>query len=182
LVGAFVVGAQAEESVAVLGGNPAQACSVAASAATASAVPSRSGIAACDAALKALSLSRAETAAIYLDRGVLHFGAGDYAAALADNDAALRLDGALAEAFANRGATLAALHRTAEAIGDLDRALALAPSHPAVLHFNRGLAREDLGDVKGAWLDYREAARLAPDWARPKAELARFTVVGKPLV
>jgi hypothetical protein len=41
------------------------------------------------------------------------------------------------------------------------------------------MAREDAGDLVGAYLDYRQASQLDPAWDRPKKELARFTVVQK---
>jgi tetratricopeptide (TPR) repeat protein len=168
--------ARAEESVSVLGTNPAATCATAAAEAVGQGVPAKSALAACDEAIRQAPLTRGERAATYLNRGVLHLAAGDYPAAIADDDAALRLQGDLAEAFINRGAAFSAQRRFGDAVGDFTRALAMAPRQPAQIYYNRALAREDLGDVKGAYLDYLQASRLAPGWDRPKAELARFTV------
>jgi len=43
-------------------------------------------------------------------------------------------------------------------------------------YFNRALAREAAGDVKGAYLDYVKALQLKPEWAPAVKELARFEV------
>jgi|HubBroStandDraft_1064217.scaffolds.fasta_scaffold00269_11 tetratricopeptide (TPR) repeat protein len=169
-------GAGAQESVSVLGNHPATICSEQAAGAIRTGTAPTGGIDACDDAIKHAALTAGELAATYVNRGVLDLTAGNYAAAIADNDSALRIRGDLAEAFANRGAALAAEKRPAQAIGDFDRALAANPAHPAQIHFNRALAREDLGDLKGAYLDYLKAAELDPSWNLPKQELARFTV------
>jgi hypothetical protein len=44
------------------------------------------------------------------------------------------------------------------------------------------MAREDMGDRNGAYADYAEASRLAPQWDLPKQQMTRFTIVrGKPM-
>jgi tetratricopeptide (TPR) repeat protein len=116
-------------------------------------------------------------AAALTNRGVLHLARAEYAATIADSSAALQVDGRIAEALVNRGVALMLQGRLNDAVADLSKGLELAPSHAERAYFNRAMAREDMGNVKGAYLDYREAARLDPSWDRPKKELARFTVV-----
>jgi tetratricopeptide (TPR) repeat protein len=178
-VGALAVltSAQAQQSMSVLGGtSSATNCADQAAIATRGGNASSRGIDTCDDAIRHLALAQGELAATYVNRGVLHLTLGNYAAAIADDDAALRIQGDLADAFVNRGAALHAEKRFADAVGDFDRAIALTPRHAEQVYYNRGLAREDLGDLKGAYLDYLKASQLDPSWNLPKTELARFTV------
>ena len=178
VAGALAAGnaARAEGSMSVLGTNAAGTCSEAAASVARGGHPSTQGVEACDEAVKHVALSSTELAATYVNRGVLHLALSNYAAAVADDDAALQLEANLPDAVVNRGAALAGEKRFADAIKDFDRALTLSPRFPQRVYYNRGLAREDLGDLKGAYLDYLKASQLDPSWDRPKAELARFTV------
>jgi tetratricopeptide (TPR) repeat protein len=166
----------AEESVSVLGSTALQICAGAAAAASHGGVVGSTGLTPCTAAIAQESLTRNDLAAAYLNRGVLYLARSDYTHAIADDDAALRIRGDLAEAYANRGAASAGLRRYSDAAADFTQALALSPEKPETIYFDRALAREDLGDLKGAYLDYRKAAELAPGWELPKQQLARFTV------
>ncbi len=172
----FASTAFAEESVSVLGATAMQICADSAAAASHGAVAGSTGLTQCTAALDQESLTRHDRAATYLNRGVLYLARSDYMHAIADDDAALRIEGNLAEAYANRGAASAALRHYSDAAADFTQALALSPAKPETIYFDRALAREDLGDLKGAYLDYRKAAELAPAWDLPKQQLARFTV------
>ena len=57
-----------------------------------------------------------------------------------------------------------------------DRALELGTDEPEVAFFGRGLAHEDIGDLKSAYADLRRAAELRPQWPQPAQELARYQV------
>lgn len=168
--------ARAMESVSVLGTDPAATCATAAAEAIRSSAVVAGGLAACDDAIKHSASTRSELAADYLNRSVLRLVAQDYARAISDDTLALNLNGDLPEAFINRGVALSAQKRFADAVDDFGHALTLNPQHPSQVYFDRGLAREDLGDLKAAYLDYLKAAQLDPTWDRPKAELSRFTV------
>jgi tetratricopeptide (TPR) repeat protein len=163
-------------SVSILGSNAAQICSDQARMVAQGGRVSRQGLEACDEAIKHVALSDGELAASYVNRGVIHLAIGNTASAVADDDAALQLQPNLPDALVNRGAAFQAQKRFADAIGDFDRALALSPRHPERVYYNRAMAHEDLGQLKAAYLDYLKASQLAPDWAQPKTELARFTV------
>lgn len=115
-------------------------------------------------------------AAAFSNRSVLNFQRADYNAAIADSTAALKIDGRLVEAVVNRGAAYLAMHRAGEAVADFDRALTMAPAHAEKIYFNRAMAREDMGDLKGAYVDYARAAQLAPQWDQPKQQMNRFTI------
>jgi len=84
------------------------------------------------------------------------------------------------QAHINRGIALSAEKRNQEAVVAFTEALALNPSHPELVYFDRAMAREDSGDMKGAYLDYRQASQLAPTWDTPRQQLARFAVAHTP--
>lgn len=127
-----------------------------------------------------------DRAAALSNRSLLNFVRTDYDAAMADNTAALKLDGSLAEAVVNRGAIYLEMHRPSDAAANFSRALTLAPANAEKIHFyqakiyfDRAMAREDMGDLKGAYADYAEASRLAPQWDQPKQEMSRFSIISR---
>jgi tetratricopeptide (TPR) repeat protein len=111
------------------------------------------------------------------NRSVLHYARGEYDAALADNTAALKLDDSMAEAIVNRGSIFLVQHRPQAAAENFNRALTFNPAHPEKVYFNRAMAREDMGDLGGAYADYAQAAKLDPQWDQPKREMDRFSIV-----
>ena len=121
-------------------------------------------------------LSPRDRAATLVNRGIIHMNRTDYDRALTDFDAAVALQPTLAEGHINRGAALLAQDDFAGAITAIDRGLELSPEEPARAYYNRGVAHEELGDVRAAYNDYRRAADMAPTWAPPRTELARFRV------
>jgi len=156
-------------------------CANAAAIAQAKGTVTDSVVAECTVAIR-LAYYEPMRAAALTNRSALFLVSGQYAASIADSNAALQLDDQLPEAYVNRGAALLLRHRSADAGADFTRALALAPAHPEIVYFDRAMAREDMGDLKGAYADYRAASDLKPDWDRPKQELVRFTVVpAKPI-
>lgn len=100
----------------------------------------------------------------------------DHERAMRDFDQAVVLAPALGEARFNRGSALIALNRWSEGVAEIEQGLKLGMRQPERAYYNRAIAREELNDTRGAYLDYREAARLKPDWDLPRLELARFTV------
>jgi tetratricopeptide (TPR) repeat protein len=152
-------------------------CAIAASAAEAKGSATEEDLATCATAINLAADMKNRLAAALTNRSVMHLARAEYAATIADSDAALQLDHKIPEAMVNRGVALMLEGRLTDAVKDFTRALELAPSHVERAYFNRAMAREDMGDLKGAYLDYRMAAQLDPLWDRPKKELARFTVV-----
>lgn len=133
---------------------------------------------------KAVELARfnGDRAAALSNRGLLQFERANYNAAIEDSTAAIALDRGLVEAMVNRGASYLKLRRPSDAEANFSRALTLAPAYAAKIHFNRAMAREDMGDRNGAYADYARASRLAPQWDLPKQQMNRFTIVrGKPM-
>src|SRR5579871_4934880 len=120
-----------------------------------------------------------DRAATYINRGVLKLSLSMTNDALADFDAGLALDPALGEGYIDRGASLIAKRRFADAIESIDKGLSLGAKHPNIAYYDRAIADEALGDIQGAYKDYRQALELAPDFALASEELKRFKVVKK---
>ncbi len=85
-----------------------------------------------------------------------------------------RLDARPAEArgFQRRGEALLHSGKPAEAIRDLDRAIALGDDERGVAHFARGMAQQALGDVEAALLSYGVAIELRARRTWPAASAA----------
>lgn len=162
----------AAASVLVLGNDIAVDCSRAAFAGR----HDRASIETCTRALQEESLARRDRAGTLVNRGVMLTRAGDYAAARADLDRAVALEPTLGEAFVNRGVVMMADRAYAEALAEIERGLELGVDEPAKAYYNRALVHESLMDAKSAYLDYRRAQELAPEWEAPRRQLARFTV------
>jgi tetratricopeptide (TPR) repeat protein len=128
----------------------------------------------CTAALNYRHLSRQAEIQLLINRGVAHLRRHENEAALADFDAVVDIDGEHAEAQMNRGAALLQLRRYGEAIAAFTQALGLDVRDPYKAYFNRGAAREALGDLRGAYEDYNTALEIYPNWAPADAELQRF--------
>lgn len=172
LVIAAAAASQAGAAVQVIGSSRAVGCMDAAMAAS----RARAALDTCTVALREDPLTPADRAGTLNNRGVILMNRGDLQLALNDFDEAARVNPKLGEATFNRGSTLIALGRYAEGLADVDRGLALGLRQPEKAYYNRAIAREELDDPKGAYLDYRQAARLKPDWTLPRIELARFEV------
>jgi len=160
----------------VMGGGLAQACSKAARSASRGSIVDQQAVQDCTLALETETLSTRDRAGTFINRGVLLLSRSDYRAALKDFDSAVYFAPNLGEAYVNRGAALIAQHQFAEGIVEIDRGLTLGSEEPWKAYFNRGVAHEFLDDMKDAYLDYRTASELKPDWNEPKQELARFTL------
>lgn len=158
-------------------GHAAQICAVAAASAQTSARATDSEVSACTTAIRMAGDSNARLAAAYTNRAILHLVRAEYQDSVADSDSALQIDNQLTEALVNRGVAMLLQRRPNEAEADFTRALSLTGSDQAKIYFNRAMAREDSGNLRGAYADYSQAAKLAPQWDRPKQELSRFTVV-----
>lgn len=120
-----------------------------------------------------IALDRAGT---YVNRGIIKLRGERYAEAVKDFDIAIRYQPTLAEAYVNRAAALIGLRDYRRSVADIDNALMLNVKEPEKAYYNRAVAHEYLDDYKDAWLDYRKAQEIAPDWDLPRQQLARFTV------
>lgn len=131
----------------------------------------------CDTALNgAAQLNQRDYAATLVNRSVIHIKRREAAAALSDLDRAIALRPGLGEAHVNRGAALIISGDFTGAIAAIDRGLGLGAEDPHEAYFNRAIAWEKLDNLPNAYNDYRKAQSMAPGWALPAQELARFTV------
>lgn len=130
----------------------------------------------CTRALLEDRLDRRDRAGTLVNRGIMLTRAKDYAAARADLDRAVELEPTLGEAFVNRGVVMMADSNYSQALVEIDRGLTLGVDEPAKAYYNRALVHESLDDARAAWLDYRKAQELAPEWEAPRRQLTRFSV------
>ena len=137
----------------------------------------KSPIEICSLAIDQGAMSLRDLAGTHVNRGVLRFLGSDFDGALRDFDAAIRADDEIGEAHANRGAALVALKRYADSIPAITKGIELVSEEIEKCYYNRAIAYEETGNVKGAYFDYLKASELAPEWEAPKAQLGRFKVV-----
>jgi tetratricopeptide (TPR) repeat protein len=172
---AAAIAVPAGAAVTVLGSTSARMCYLSAESRTR---PASAHIDECDVALASEALSEHDRVATYVNRGILKLRLRRLDAAVADFDEAIRRNPDEAEAYLNKG--MAALQREApgwqEAVANFDTAIAKQTSRPELAYYGRGVANEMGGRIKAAYLDYKKANALAPEWREPKTELARFTV------
>jgi len=164
----------AAASVFVVGSSDARLCY---EAADSSLGPAVRDIRRCDSALANDTLSQYETVATHVNRGILRLRRGMVDDAIADFDEAMHLDPQQPEAYLNKGAALLQRQNPTEALQLFTVALERETSRPAIAHYGRAIANEQLGNVREAYNDYRAASELAPDWVDPRNELTRFRVV-----
>ena len=112
------------------------------------------------------------TAAEWYDRA-LSVEAADPRAAEAAYRRALELRPGFADAYANLGALLCEQQRWGDAIALLDEGIGLCPD-VALLHFNRGIALEELESNDEALASYLSCLRLEPGFADAHYNAARL--------
>lgn len=168
--------ASAQNGVTVIGTGYGQECY---RAAITDRTPS-TAIAICDKALELEALSRADRAATHVNRGILKTRLRRAEAAMRDYDDAISIKPNIPEIYVNRGATLILLQRYPEAMADLNKSLDMGLKEAKYAYYNRALAKEYLDDLKGAYLDYKKALELDPEFADALREIKRYTVTTKP--
>lgn len=131
-------------------------------------------VAECARALEYPRLAREGQLQLRVNYGVVLMRRQQAAEAVEQFDLALALDANYAEAHLNRGAALIQLRQYGPAVAAITQALGLGVAEPHKAYFNRGAAREALGDLRGAYEDYNTALEIEPDWGPANAELARF--------
>ncbi|MEL6388183.1 MAG: tetratricopeptide repeat protein [Pseudomonadota bacterium] len=132
----------------------------------------------CTSALQQEALTATNRAATYVNRGIARMRAEQYENSISDYERALGIDPELGPAYLNMGAALIFQQRFNEALTALDEAIALETQDMAAAHYNRAIAREQSGDLQGAYADFQTSAELKPEWELPPRQLSRFTVTG----
>ena len=163
----------ASAAVSVMGTGYAKACFEAAE----NARSLRDALRICDSALLDDGAAAVDRAATLVNRGIVQMQAQNYLAAIADYDAAIKLEPDTAEAYVNKGIALMRLGNDDEAVAQLSEGIARNPKRPEIAFYNRAVAHEGLGKAREAYEDYSRAAQLAPEWAEPAEQLQRFQLV-----
>lgn len=156
-------------------GSPGHAC-YEATLTTPSPDTDRNAIAACDQAVAAASPDN-EQAIAYVNRSDIRLRMQDYDNALSDAQKAVALAPNLAAAHLNRAAAMVGLQRDAEAVAALTEVSLLTGVDLELVYYNRAIAEEHMGNIKGAYLDYRKALEANPKFKLAADQLTRFQVV-----
>jgi tetratricopeptide (TPR) repeat protein len=143
-VPAFVAAARADDSKVCVDGNGA------------------AKIAACTRAIQSGRWRGRDLAWAFIDRGNGYEGSGDPDRALADYQAAIRLDPKDANAYIGLGNAYRDKHDAERAIAGYDQAIRLAPKN-AIALTGRGNVYQDQSDGDHALADYNDALGLDPN-------------------
>jgi len=139
----------------------------------------KAGIATCADALENEPLSVHDRAATYINRGILRGRAEDTAGALADCNAGLELDATMGDGYIDRGTVYIVLQKYENALKDIDKGISVGVHRPQIAYYDRAIVNEALGNVRAAYLDYKKAVELEPDFKLASEQLSRFKVVRK---
>jgi tetratricopeptide (TPR) repeat protein len=132
-------------------------------------------LATCDRAFTQV-LSRDDEFATYVNRGIVKMHRGEFTGAQADFDKAAGMIPTRGEPWLNLGVLQIKQGNSRAAIPMFDKALTLGTDSPQIAYYARGLAHEDVGDLRSAYADLRRANELSPRWREPARELARYQV------
>lgn len=130
----------------------------------------------CTRALHEEAMTRPNRAATLVNRGIIRMRDGRYDAALSDYERAERIDDSQGAIYLNKGAALIYKKQFADAIAPLDRAISMETQDLYAAFYNRAIAKENTGDVPGAYYDFEKAVELNPEFETAKRQLSRFTV------
>jgi tetratricopeptide (TPR) repeat protein len=130
----------------------------------------------CTRALREGTMTRENRAATYVNRGVLRMRNGRYDTALSDYTAAIEMKPELGAAYLNQGAAFIYKRDFISAVAPLDRAIQLNSADLFAAHYNRAIARENTGDIQGAYSDFQKSLELKPEWDLAIRQLERFVV------
>jgi tetratricopeptide (TPR) repeat protein len=133
----------------------------------------------CDRALTEQALAPGDKLGTYVNRGIVRMFRNDFVNASADFDQAIAMDSRRAEPWLNKAILHVREGDSAGAIPLFDKAIALGTDRPDLAYYGRGLAHEDVGDIKQAYADLKQALARNPTWAAPARDLARYRVVNR---
>lgn len=166
----------ADAAISVLNGTMANSCYQAAEYGGASV----EGIRLCTLALGESVLSTRDRAATYINLGIIRARNNDSEGALESYNQGLRIDPSLGEGYVDRGAVQITLKNYQAAIADITKGIELNANEPEIAYYDRAIANEAVGNIRDAYIDYKKAVEISPDFALAKDQLSRFKVVRKP--
>lgn len=165
----------AHAAVTVLGHGLAAGCFQAAE----FGVDPKSAVQTCTDAIENEALTVPDRAATYINRGILRARANDSFGALADCNQGLKLNAEMGDGYVDRGTVYIVLQKYDDALADINRGIAMGAHKPQIAYYDRAIVNEALGNVRAAYLDYKKAVELEPNFTLANEQLARFKVVRK---
>jgi tetratricopeptide (TPR) repeat protein len=130
----------------------------------------------CTQAIREEAMTRTNRAATFVNRGVLRMRNGRYDQALSDYAEALQIDATLGAAHLNAGAAHIYKKDFGAALAPLNEAIRLNSTDIFAAYYNRAIARENTGDLPGAYADFQKSLELNPGWDLAQNQLKRFSV------
>ena len=86
----------------------------------------------------------------------------------------------MGEAHVNRGAALLNLMRPDQALDAINLGIETGTKRLHLVYYNRASAKFLLGDITGAYYDYRMSADIDPEFGLATDALSHFEVVTRP--
>jgi len=133
----------------------------------------------CSRSLDQEALMPHDRAATLVNRGILYMSRRNDAAADADFDTALAMDGHLSDAWLNKGFLRLREGDGRNALPLLQKGIDYGARRQAIAIFARGVAHEQLGEYRLAYADLKRAQELEPGWPLPTEYLASYKFVGR---
>ncbi len=130
----------------------------------------------CTKAIEVEAMNLANKAATYTNRGVVRMRQGKLEAAMADYAISKRLRPEVGATYLNEGAAFILQKDYESALASLEQAIALDTTELHAAYYNRAIAREQMGDVEGAYYDFKKAGELKPGFDLVEKQLSRFVV------
>lgn len=174
-LGVAALSAPAGAAISVLNGSLGESCYEAAESGDTSA----DGLRICSLALEQTALDTRDRAATLINLGIIRSNSDDAEGALNSYNQGLALDPSLGEGYVDRGAAKIVLRDFSGAVDDISKGLALNANKPEIAYYDRAIANEALGNIRDAYIDYKKAVELRPDFALASQQLLRFKVVRK---
>lgn len=169
---AFTAALPASAGIMTIGGSYAESCFRAAEQHN----TTLESLLTCDRAFTEQALSREDELATYVNRGILRMLRSDYARAHSDFTAAIAMNPNRSEPYLNMAILEFRQGKSAAALPLFSKAIELGTEVPEIAYYGRGLAHEDVGNVKAAYADLQRAVSLKPKWDAPARDLARYQV------
>lgn len=168
--------AAADAAISVVNGTLASSCFQAAEYGSAT----KDSVRLCTIAVEEAALTQRDRAATYINLGIIHSRLGNAQDALNSYNRGLEIDPSLGEGYVDRGAVQIMLKNYQAAIADITKGLSLNANKPEIAYYDRAIANEAVGNIRDAYIDYKKAVEIRPDFALANEQLARFKVVRKP--
>ena len=128
----------------------------------------------CTRALEHEMLNTTNRAATFTNRGVLRMRQDKLDSALSDYAASKRILPEEGATWLNEGAAYILKRDYEAALVSLEQAIELESNDLYAAYYNRAIAREQTGDIEGAYYDFVKSRELNPEFALTEAQLSRF--------